>query len=449
MSIRLRLAIYWTIILAGILIFSAVAAYQFFAGQRWGSVDAALLEEAEDHAHGMERVGPPIAIEIARKMSLERDISAHRRVRIVTASGVLADFGDQSIAIPQFDRGSGFSGIFAVPGRPARYAIMPLKINGQAGYLEDGVDVGAILLSLRQFRLTVYFIVPILLVLCVTGGYWLFGRALEPIATITAGLTAIQPDMLSSRLAPPPIKDEVAALTAAINGLLGRLERASIAERRFASDAAHELRTPLTVLRTGLEVSLARERSPEETRAALTGALAEVIAMSRMADDLLMLARLDRETAVERSNVDLGIIASEIATNVEPVAQERGISFTTNLEPGAIVNGNPLHLRRVVINLLDNALKFAPEGGAVEIGLERDNGAVRMRIADNGPGIPPDELPMVFERFYRSKSARAGGSGLGLSLCKEVVRMYGGDITVANRKGGGCEAIVTLPSTSA
>jgi two-component system, OmpR family, sensor kinase len=448
MSIRLRLTIYWAFILAGILVFGAVVAYQFFAAQRWASLDAALFEEADDHARGVDRVGLPIALEIAKRMSLEGDIASRRRVRIVMPTQVLADFGDPGIAIPQLDPQRAFKGIYAVPGSTARYAIVPVVINGQHGYLEDGVGVSGVLESLRQFRMTIYFLIPLLLLLCVTGGYWLVGRALEPIGEISAGLAAIQPNMLSSRLKPPPIEDEVAALTAAINALLARLERASIAERRFASDAAHELRTPLAVLRTGLEVSLARERSIEDSRAALSNALAEVIAMCRIADDLLMLARLDRETDVERASIDLGGIASEIAASVEPVAQERHIAFTTDLEPGTIVSGNAVHLRRVVINLLDNALKFAPEGGAVELDLARNNGLVTLRIADNGPGVPPAELPLIFDRFYRSKTARAEGSGLGLSLCKEVVRMHGGEIRIANRQSGGCEAIVTLPAAS-
>jgi heavy metal sensor kinase len=446
MSIRLRLTIFWALILAGILVFAAAIAYQFFAGQRWGSLDGALLEEASDQAERMQRAGLPGAIEMARALSLEPDIEAHRRVRLVTANGVIADFGDTRIIPPTFDLNRTFNRIVTVAHHPFRFAVVPLKLNGQPAYLESGVDVRPIHDSLRQFRMTAYFIVPLLLVLCVASGYWLVGRALEPIATTSAALAAIGPKMLSSRLDPPAAHDEVARLTAEINALLERLERASIAERRFASDAAHELRTPLTVLRTGLEVALARERPAQESRAALSSALAEVIAMCRMADDLLMLARLDREVSLERTAVDLVAIATEVAATVEPLAQERKIAFATRLAPSAIVNGNPVHLRRVLVNLLDNALKFAPEGGAVRLDIERNGSSVTMRVADNGPGIPTADLPLIFERFYRSKSARVEGSGLGLSLSKEVVRIHGGNIAVANRPGGGCEATVTLPA---
>ncbi len=446
MSIRLRLTIYWALILAGILILGGMVAYQFFAGQRWAALDGALFEEADDNGHSIATVGLVAGLDIAKSLSQERDIASRRRVRLVTANRVLGDFGDMKIVPPEIPVQGRAEGIYAVRGHPSRFAIVALKLDGQQAYLEDGVDVSAIEESLTQFKVTVACLVPFLLVLCVTGGYWIVGRALEPITTMSSGLAAIQPNMLSSRLPPPPIEDEVARLTRSINALLARLERASIAERRFASDAAHELRTPLTVLRTGLEVALARERSPEENLAALSNALADVIAMCKMADDLLMLARLDRESTLERSKVDLAGVAEEIASNVEPLAQERRIAFTTRLGSGSVVSGNPLHLRRVVINLLDNALKFAPEGGVVELDLERSDGKVMMRVRDNGPGIPPTDLPLVFERFYRSKSARAEGSGLGLSLCKEVVRMHGGEIAIANRPSGGCEAIVTLPA---
>src|SRR5208282_2340926 len=151
--------------------------------------------------------------------------------------------------------------------------------------------------SLRNLLL---LMLPIVLLLCVGGGYLLAGRALRPIESVTAELDAIGPANLSSRLEVPPVADEVARLTAVINALLERLERASATERRFASDAAHELRTPLAVLRTGLEVALARDRTAEQNRAALAAAHREVLSLCKISDELLILSRLNGEVMVDR-----------------------------------------------------------------------------------------------------------------------------------------------------
>src|SRR5215469_13156371 len=407
MSIRLRLTIYWALILAAILLIGCSAAYQLFASQRWGRIDAALLEEADTSARQIAASDTATARGVVKALSAERDLGAHRRVRLFTADGVVADFGDSNIEPPKLDANFQSHGIFSSPHRLFRFAAIPLTLNGHDAYLEDGVDVTPIRDSIRQFLTSLLILVPIVLVLSVAGGYWLVGRALEPFTQIASGLSAIQPNRLDARLYPPPIHDEVARLTEAINALLARLERASIAERRFASDAAHELRTPLATLRTGLEVATSRVRTPEENRAALETALSEVIAMCKMADDLLMLARLDRETAQRSSVFDLSEIAGEIATNIEPVARERHLQFNLDLARGALVRGNPSDLRRVVINLLDNAFKFVPSGGKVDLSVARNGSSVTLRVIDNGPGIQTAELPLVFERFYRSKSARA------------------------------------------
>ncbi len=448
MSIRLRLTVYWALILGAILLVACIAAYQLFVGQSWGRVDAALLEEADTSARQIAEGRTSRAFEVVKELSDERDLGAHRRVRLVTADGAVADFGDSRAEPQPLDPRFQSSGIFSSSDGSFRFAVMPLTFDGHSAYLEDGVDVTPIRNSTRQFLASLLIFVPIVFVLSVAGGYWLVGRALEPITQLSEGLAAIQPKRLEARLQPPRIHDEVAHLTEAINLLLARLERASIAERRFASDAAHELRTPLATLRTGLEVATSRPRSADENRAALETALNEVIAMCKMADDLLMLARLDRETTLNSTVFDLSEIASEVAANIEPVAHERQLQFNIDLARGALVRGNPSDLRRVVINLLDNAFKFAPRGSKVDLRVARNGNSVTIRVTDNGPGIPAADLPLVFERFYRSKTARAEGSGLGLSLCKEVVRHHNGQITIANLPRGGCEALVTLPNAT-
>ncbi|MGH7917911.1 MAG: sensor histidine kinase, partial [Candidatus Binataceae bacterium] len=367
-----------------------------------------------------------------------------RRVRLVAAGAVVADFGELTVALPILPA------VVAAPGMfhrdSFRFAVMPFTLSGRPAYLEDGVDASRIPGSVRRLRSSLLLILPLLLLGCVAGGYWLAGRALVPIAALGEALARIEPRELGTRLAIGEADDEVAHLTTAINALLERLERASMSERRFASDAAHELRTPLTVLRTGLEVALGRERSASEYRRQLDLALAEVLRLCRVADELLMLARLDGEVEVKREPVDMRALIKEVTGAVEPLVYARHLTLTTNGHGApVIVNGNRDHLRRLIINLLDNALKFTPEHGVVTVGLAAENQCAVLRIADSGPGIASQELPLIFERFFRGKAGQHAGSGLGLSLCREIARRHGGEIRAHNRAGAGSEFIVTLP----
>ena len=315
MTIRLRLTIYWATVLAAILLVAAIAVVKLFERQQFSALDAALREEAQNTADQIERGGASSATGILQRLSLETDIGPGRRVRIVTAHGEVGNYGDIHTIPPPFDT--------RLPTHPAivgnhvfRFAVVPLMYNGQLAYLQSGVQAGLVEESVANLRNLLLLMVPILLLLCVGGGYLLAGRALRPIESVTAELDAIGPTNLSSRLTVPPEKDELARLTTEINSLLERLERASATERRFASDAAHELRTPLAVLRTGLEVALARERTPEQNRAALGAAHREALSLCRIADELLMLSRLNGETMVDRRKLNLRALLSEIAATV-------------------------------------------------------------------------------------------------------------------------------------
>ena len=299
--------------------------------------------------------------------------------------------------------------------------------------------------SIQRLRKTLLLTVPLVLALCVGGGYLLASRALAPIAALAESLAAIDPTDLRGRLAAPPGRDEIGRLIEVINALLDRLERASATERRFASDAAHELRTPLAVLRSGLEIALARDRSPTEQQAALTDAHREVVGLCKIAEELLMLARLNGEVSIDRKPVDFGEVVDEVVGAVEPLAASRNVALHASVSAGARVDGSVTHLRRLVINLVDNALKFTPPGGKIEFLLTAAHGTATLHVMDTGPGIEAAELPLIFDRFFRGAHANGEGSGLGLSLCREIARLHGGQISASNRASGGSDFVVTLP----
>ncbi len=445
MSIRLRLTIYWALVLGAILILAAFASLKLFEREQYGALHVALLEEADTSAHELTLADAPHAIALLRGVSLERDLGPRRRVLLLTDRGIVADFGVQTAPIPQVSYDTKFRGILRPPNSTYSYAIKPLDFGGQPAVLIDGSDVTPIRQSVDRLRAALLLIVPLLLILCVAGGYLLAGRALAPVASIARALAATQPSDLTRRLKPPGAYDEIGRLVDVINALLDRLERASATERRFASDAAHELRTPLAVLRAGLDVALARERSGNDNRAALENAHREVIGLCRITEELLMLTRLDGDAAIEHRPVDLQELVAEVVATVEPLATAKNVDLATDELAPATVEGSAMHLRRLLINLVDNALKFTPPGGRIEVGLANVDGRGIIRVADTGPGIDPAEMPFIFERFFRGAHAGSEGSGLGLSLCREIARMHGGQIAAANRPGGGAVFVVKLP----
>lgn len=442
MSIRLRLTLYWAAVLAVILVIAAVSVFMIFQRQQWAAVDAALMEEADTSAAAIAHLDEAAAASIMRRLSDERDIGPGRRVRLVVGNKVVADFGDRNSDLPTH---GGRGGIFDGQRSVYRFAVVPLVFDRQDAVLQDGVDASQVRSSIAGLKAVVSIVTPLLLIGCVVGGYWLAGRTLAPIISLSADLARIEPGDLRERLPTGTARDEIARLAIAINGLLDRLQTASLTERRFISDAAHELRTPLAVLRTGLEVTLNRERGADEQHEALQSALREVVALCTMADELLALARLSEESFVERIGLNLRELVSEAVEAVEPLTQAKNLSVSESGESALLVEGNPRHLRRLLVNLIDNAVKFTPESGTIALTLERSDGRAILRVCDSGPGIAPADLPFIFERFFRGSGPQTNGSGLGLSLCREIVRLHHGEIAANNNPGQGCEFVVSLP----
>jgi two-component system, OmpR family, sensor kinase len=446
LSILLRLTIYWTAITAVILLAAGLLIMVMFARAMWSTLDAALMEEANTAAADISHSSAADTKLILQRLSQEKDLGPGRRVRLIAGGHVVFDAGDPGADFPDAlaAADSGVDG-----GRHRyRFAIVPLRANGEPGSLQDGADAAPVRRTIAHLRNALLLVIPIILALCVAGGYWMAGWALAPVNEVTDALARIGPRDLRQRLPLPRVHDEAGQLIAAINQLLERLELASAAQQRFVSEAAHELRTPLAVLRSGLEVTLQRPRGAEESRAALEQAMGEVERLCAIAEDLLALARLDAEAAVERTPVDLREITAEASAMAQALAETRHQEFTVDAHKRIVVHGSARDLRRVVLNLLDNAVKFTPERGKIEIGVATNGSTALILVRDSGPGIDPRDIDHIFDPFYRSRSANGAGSGLGLALSREIVRRHGGVIQAANRAAGGCEVQVRLPLAS-
>jgi signal transduction histidine kinase len=260
---------------------------------------------------------------------------------------------------------------------------------------------------------------PVALGLSTLLGYLLAGALLRPVESMRRRAAEISSETAGDRLPLPRADDEISRLGQTLNEMLRRLEAGLARERRFVADASHELRTPLALLRTELELALRRQRSPQELRAALESASEEVDRLSRLAEDLLVLARADE------GRLPLRREAIEVKELLESVARRFPQEIAVKAPDGDTVVGDRLRLEQALGNLVENALRHG--AGTVRVDAERRDGVLELRVSDEGPGFPAELLPTAFERFTRGDEARErGGTGLGLAIVAAVAKAHGG-----------------------
>jgi signal transduction histidine kinase len=290
---------------------------------------------------------------------------------------------------------------------------------------------------------------PITLVLASLAGYELAGGALRPVDRMRTQAEQITEGRLSERLSVPDTRDEVAALGRTFNALLGRVETAVARDRQLVSDASHELRTPLTVLRAVVDLALRRDRDPAELRAALEAAAAEAKRMTRLADDLLVLARADQgRLPLHPEPTAAGELLEAAASRARAAAGRAGRAIVVSDGHGAdgpAVLADPDRAAQALDNLVGNALHYG--AGTISLTSRTDGDVVELHVTDEGPGFPDDVIDRAFERFARGGDARArgSGSGLGLALVDAVARAHGGRAQARNRPEGGADVSITLP----
>jgi heavy metal sensor kinase len=290
---------------------------------------------------------------------------------------------------------------------------------------------------------------PLVVAVAIAGGYVLMRRALAPVGAITRAAELITHRSLSERLPETSTGDELEALSIALNRMIARIEHSFRHMNRFTADASHELRTPLTVLRGELETLSRRPDIPGDVRETIESALEETERLARIVENLLAIARLDAgEALMTRERVDLADLAANTVDQMRLLAEDKRIALNCIAENSAHVEGDPIRLKQIIVNLVDNAIKYTAEGGNVEISVGSRDGSALVEVADSGIGIPPDALNHVFERFYRVDKARSrqmGGTGLGLSIVKSICQAHGGRITVESSDGRGSRFTVELP----
>ena len=303
--------------------------------------------------------------------------------------------------------------------------------------------------ALRNLRVMMAALVPLIVLLTGAFGMFFARVALRPVAEMARTIRQITAENLSLRLKTPRGRDEIRELADLFNAMLSRLEDSFMSERRFIQDVSHELKTPLTILKGELEVALKKARSAGEYAAILQSNLEETEKMSRIVGDLLTLARFDnREVKLDRAPVNLAVLLEGSAKSLAGVAEKTGAVI--RLEAAAAirdVEGDQGQLRRLFLNLLDNAVKYSPAGGEVKVEVYSDGGRPAVRISDHGVGIAEDDLPHIFKRFYRADSSRSSsGFGLGLAIAKSIADAHGAEITALSTPTKGSTFTVVFPN---
>jgi heavy metal sensor kinase len=294
--------------------------------------------------------------------------------------------------------------------------------------------------ELDELALVLGLGLPIAVGTAAIGGYVLARRALRPVADMIAEAKTITAENLSARLSVDNPDDEIGRLAHIFNETLARLESSFDQLKRFTADASHELRTPLTAIRSVGEVALSEHRNDAEYRETISSMLEETDRLARLVDTLLTLARADaRSVKPQRDKVDLRLLAREVVEHLAALSEEKHQTVVNRGDGSVVVMADRLVLRQAVINLLDNAIKYSPDGASIRVAVSAQDHTAVIEVVDSGPGIPAEHRDRIFDRFYRVDKARSrhlGGAGLGLSIARSAVELHGGSISLESSERG-------------
>ena len=311
--------------------------------------------------------------------------------------------------------------------------------------------IGPDLAELRRFAWRLTAAGAAVLLLGLAGGWWMATRAIRPVENISATASRISAGNLSERISLAETDDELGRLAAVLNSTFARLDAAFTQQQQFTADASHELRTPISVILNQTQTALARERPAADYRETLEACQRAAQRMRKLTESLLALARLDAgQESPRRERSDLATAARDCIDLVRPLAGERRISIHAELAPAEWC-GDPERIAQVITNLLTNAIQYSQEAGEIRVSTRPENASVVLIVTDQGPGVPPEALDRIFERFYRadeSRNRRTGGVGLGLAIVKSCVEAEGGSIVACNVEPHGLQMRVCLPAAA-
>jgi heavy metal sensor kinase len=322
-----------------------------------------------------------------------------------------------------------------------------LSAGGEvAGVAQVGQSAEFINSTVRDIQRVLVIVAVAGVLAAIAIGYWLARSAVQPLQRVAAVAAEIEASDLSRRIGAERAPAEVQQLADTFDGMLDRLERAFGQQRDFVMDMSHEIRTPLTALRGNIDVLLLDDSLDADAREQLERMSGEVQRLVRLTSNLLYSAHAEAGREVARQSVDLDALCLEVARQARPLRPE--VALRMGEEDQVTVVGDRDLLKQLVLNLVDNALKYTPEGGTVTLSLRKEGEMAKVVVEDNGPGIPPEQLPHIFERMYRAENGRrrTSGAGLGLAISRWIASAHGGTIEVESEVGKGSKFTLTLPN---
>ncbi|HEY3862686.1 MAG TPA: ATP-binding protein [Verrucomicrobiae bacterium] len=460
-SIRFRLIMWYAGLLTGVCLLFGMALYQVLRGYLENNLAGTLFRRSDQIAAlllaGIEKtgdryVGDQITTRYAPQ-SYDRFIRITRADgSILYASGRTASFDPAGLRTLNAAaiRGNRVEKELLPDGNCLMVTVKPFQSNdGRQFLIESGGPMAPIETILAHLLFSLLIGVPLLGLVAMVSGFILVGRALAPVGRIARSAEQITLHNLNERLPLSNTGDELEHLSLALNRMIARLSEAFEHNRRFLADASHELRTPLAALRGEMESVVEQTRALPELSDRAGSALEEVDRLSKIVDALFAISRLDSgEAQPQWTRFDLAPLAASTTEQMSLLAEDKGISVACNAEGKVSVEGDRARIKQVVVNLLDNAIKYTPAGGSINLNVQAREGKAVIEVADTGIGIPPGALPHIFERFFRVDKARsrdAGGAGLGLAIVKSICTAHGGRVEVESGEGRGSRFTVELP----
>ncbi len=456
-TIRARLTIWYTSVFGGALILFSLLTYLAFSYANNRSIDVGLEEEAEGIAY-CARISKDSLKDYVACISNEKDeLSSERYIAILDQNGNL-QFRSGSLTNDHLSLSGNqlkevlsgktcFKTINASNGRLLRVVTIPTEDNHQI--IQMGIAV-------NNNAAPKIFLLALVSLSCLAipggwfGGWFMAKKALSPVDCMIKELQQIETDNLGKRLTIYPVKDEISALSGVINEMLTRLEDSFNQVRKFTTDASHELRTPIAIMKAGIEVALSRKRDIQGYQHVIVNTLEDLGRLSRIIESLFMLARADAgQYQIHTERMNLSAVITDVAEQLKLVAEPKNISVSLEKIENIFIQGDELLIRMLLLNLADNAMKYTSANGKIKASISKDNGCVRIVVEDNGVGISPEDIPHIFDRFYRANKAgttNEAGSGLGLSICQWIAKAHHGIISVESEPQKGSVFTVTLPT---
>ena len=454
--------------MAIIFIISDIVLYQAFKGTLMITADNTLITAAEQAEIAISKV--PIEKWREEIKRVERDFLVNRLFiqvleiprkkeddfGLIAMSGVLAGYISHDRIRKQLANGIPENPIYMTvnesgsTGHPMRVILHPVKKGKPGKYLiEVGISLKKVKETLSDFLVILVISGPMMVLVSALVGFLILNKAIKPVRLVVQTARRITTEDLSYRIPSQDRKDEIGILITTLNEMIARLEHSVTQIKQFSIDASHDLKTPLTVIRGEIEITLRKERSSPEYRKTLASVHEEARKLETIVNNLLFLARIEGvDSHLTLQPVHIDEILLSVFEKTEQLAKNKHIAYSVKQVESVFIDGDEILLNRLLVNILDNAIKYTPEWGRIEIMLEKKQDGVKLEVMDTGIGIPPESLPFIFDRFYRADKARSqeiSGSGLGLSIVKKIADIHRAKITVDSKLNQGTTVTLFFP----